>query len=563
MDTINHAINQISDLFRSMTPAARITTALLLAVVVVSVGYLFQFHEASLDDYLLAGHAFSQSEMTAALAALSEAGLREYEVKGAQLLIPRGQRDKYVAALVTGNALPVDFDDYLKDVTDSSNPLESSDSRRSKLRLGERRRMGRIIGEIKGIEKATVAIDETETTGLRRQPKARAAVYVKPEGSAPLTEELAYSIQLFVAGHKNGMSPDDVTVMDQNTGHSFGGPGEGGVSAARRDPYAERKRSYEQDWRVKIEKLLVDIPGVRVQTNVTLDPFVQNDDKSIKYDSKNVAELRRNEVKKTEKSGPSENGGQPGADPNGVTGSANRAASLAAGSNQERSVTESDEQIDQVPSQEHSVKSRAPLVPMKVSVSVSIPRDYYRQVWVQQKTAADGKPPTDPPPANELAEIETKQINIVQSQVIGILPSKPLGEDKYEPVSVKTIDTLPPLPIEEPGIGEQATTWLGSNWGGLAMVGLGIFALMMLRGIAGSTPESPTPVGDVASTLSVVRADDESEEGDTSDGSAASARARRRFAANEPSIRDELAVLVKEDPDTAVAILKNWIGEAS
>ena len=42
MDFLNKAIAQLSDLFRSMTPGARITAGLLLAVVVVSMGYLFQ-----------------------------------------------------------------------------------------------------------------------------------------------------------------------------------------------------------------------------------------------------------------------------------------------------------------------------------------------------------------------------------------------------------------------------------------------------------------------------------------------------------------------------------------
>ena len=42
MDFLNKSFAQLSELFRSMTPGARITTGLLLAVVVVSMGYLFR-----------------------------------------------------------------------------------------------------------------------------------------------------------------------------------------------------------------------------------------------------------------------------------------------------------------------------------------------------------------------------------------------------------------------------------------------------------------------------------------------------------------------------------------
>ena len=40
MDFLNQALVQVRDLFRSMTPAARITSALLLAVVAVVGGWL-------------------------------------------------------------------------------------------------------------------------------------------------------------------------------------------------------------------------------------------------------------------------------------------------------------------------------------------------------------------------------------------------------------------------------------------------------------------------------------------------------------------------------------------
>ncbi len=41
MDFINKAFAQLADLSRSMTPGARITSVLLLVLVVVSLAYLF------------------------------------------------------------------------------------------------------------------------------------------------------------------------------------------------------------------------------------------------------------------------------------------------------------------------------------------------------------------------------------------------------------------------------------------------------------------------------------------------------------------------------------------
>ena len=47
----------LNDLFRSMTPGARITAGLLLAVVVISLGYLFSFQVSSTDTYLMNGRS--------------------------------------------------------------------------------------------------------------------------------------------------------------------------------------------------------------------------------------------------------------------------------------------------------------------------------------------------------------------------------------------------------------------------------------------------------------------------------------------------------------------------
>ncbi|MCI0492283.1 MAG: hypothetical protein L0Z07_05040, partial [Planctomycetes bacterium] len=70
MDFVNTAIAQVSDLFRSMTPGARITAGLLLAVVVVSLGYLYQQGTAGPDAFLFGGQPLSDSELNQIEAAI-------------------------------------------------------------------------------------------------------------------------------------------------------------------------------------------------------------------------------------------------------------------------------------------------------------------------------------------------------------------------------------------------------------------------------------------------------------------------------------------------------------
>ena len=93
MDFVNKAYAQAAELFRSMSPGTRIAAGLLLAVIVVSLVYLFQYQVAGGDEYLLDGRPFSASELTAIEAAFAKAGLGKSAVVGNRIRIPRGQKD--------------------------------------------------------------------------------------------------------------------------------------------------------------------------------------------------------------------------------------------------------------------------------------------------------------------------------------------------------------------------------------------------------------------------------------------------------------------------------------
>src|SRR5262245_30071138 len=112
MDTFNKAYGQLLDLMRSMTPGARVTSALLLVVIAVSLGWLVQGNVAENETFLMGGQTFSPSQLRDMQAAFGKAGL-EAHVEGAQVRVPRGQESKYMAALAEAQALPVEFGDYL------------------------------------------------------------------------------------------------------------------------------------------------------------------------------------------------------------------------------------------------------------------------------------------------------------------------------------------------------------------------------------------------------------------------------------------------------------------
>src|SRR5262245_43245069 len=124
MDFLNKSLAQLSELFRSMTPGARITAGLLLAVVVVSFGSLFQHAAAGPDAFLFGGEALSDNEINQAEAAIAKAGLSGYQREGNRIRVPAGQQAAYLAAVADGGALPPNFNTILAKALDSSSPWQ-------------------------------------------------------------------------------------------------------------------------------------------------------------------------------------------------------------------------------------------------------------------------------------------------------------------------------------------------------------------------------------------------------------------------------------------------------
>ena len=114
MDVFNNISAQIRDVFASMTAGARITAALLLAVVVVSLGYLFQQGTASGDAYLFGGEYLPASQLDRIEMAIAKRNLSGHIREGNRIRVPAGQKHEYLAAIAEDGATPRNFHDLLE-----------------------------------------------------------------------------------------------------------------------------------------------------------------------------------------------------------------------------------------------------------------------------------------------------------------------------------------------------------------------------------------------------------------------------------------------------------------
>jgi flagellar M-ring protein FliF len=185
-----------------------------------------------------------------------------------------------------------------------------------------------------------------------------------------------------------------------------------------------------------------------------------------------------------------------------------------------------------------------------------VPRNYLISRWQKENPSAPGEAPREPA-AQDLTNMETSVRTEIENLVQKLLPGHVKGADKYKFVEVQFVHTPDSPPIPTPTLANTALAWTSRNWGTLSMTGLAMFSLLMLRSMVKSSPQG---TGSGIPSLSLeVR--DESDEENRDEGEEES-RPRLRLARSH-SLKEDLAEIVRGDPDAAANILRTWIGKAA
>jgi flagellar M-ring protein FliF len=555
MDFFNKSIAQLRELFFSMTPGARITAGLLLAVVVVSVGYLFRVQATGSDSYLMGGEPFSSDELSVMEAAFGKAGLSDYQRDGNRIRVPEGKAAVYMAALADAEAMPAHFGSYFENFLGEQGIFESKRTKQERLKIAKQNELRLWIRNMRGIRNASVIYDFQEGKGLTRHDVATASVIIEPEGNEPVDRRQARAIRKLVAGAFAGLKSDQVTVVDQNNGPVYAGGDTGGLGDGTDDAYFNLKSLYEQNLEQKISNQLATIPGVRVQVSAELDKEMHREESQITFDPKKVATLQsrtKTETNSTQSGPPS---GRPGLSSQGGPGSApvslatNRTATT-------EEKTKEEETQNALPAQNIQVQMKG-LTPKRVRASVVVPTSYYRAVWLERNKPADRSKPPEPTAA-DLQAIELVEKKNIAAAVAPLLPLGTANTDPLTQVTVTTMQSLAPTPLPEPSLAETTLAWTGNHWGTLTTSLLAFFSLLMLRSMIKSIPSTKAAAVQDLPNLAIVSAADE---GEPSADEQSPPKRKRRFTKG-PTYKDELAEMVREDPDAAATILRAWIAHA-
>jgi flagellar M-ring protein FliF len=460
MDVLPRITRQLFELFRAMSPVQRATFVMVPVLMVGGFIWLLAANRPSDLQPVSFGKAFATDELTAVEKALNQAGLTEYRRSGRQILAPAGKLDRYNAALVEFDAVPSDLGSQILKQFESLGPF-STDKHRQEMKdallLQELRRM---IKAVPDIEDAWVTIANSgRRVTFGQKPRVTANVTVKPRAGRELTPRLVGSFRQAVASMVPDLLPADVTVFDVVRGQAFSGEQSDDPADSQ---LIQRVREFTRQYEQQIQKALSFIPNATVVVHVDIDNLKSS-----------VTRNERLRVTSNEfgfPDGPEPiqqiaHSGEPLPHESGFRGTDFTPRDL---------------------SREVSETQLLAAMPRAVQVSVSIPRDYYRDVAALRKAQGEQRSAR-----LSLDSIEEEILAKVERTVARLIP---IGSPRNA-VSVTTVDRLPVETSEPTLTPTEQFTILAQRHGG--SVALGLFVVwalwMLMRLNAAPAPALPSP----------------------------------------------------------------------
>jgi flagellar M-ring protein FliF len=544
MNFLKDSTDQAREAFALMPMQSRIIIGMLVVAIAIGLAFLVKGDSTNGREYLFGGQTFSDQELAGMEMAFSLAALKDWKRDGTRMMIPGDSKDVYVSAMENSTTLPISLHSYVTDAINATTVFDSSELQGARVDAALEMDLGQSIAQMADIKAARVVHDRGQRMGLSRHVAQTASVFLQPEGTASLPRHRKTAIQEMVRGAYAGMKTEDVVITDANeiAGTSLSDDD---------DPMMRKQREAEALIEKKVRGLLIGYPA-QIAVSAEIDPTMDVEKTVLKYDAEptNLSNKTR-KIETTNNRQPPR--GVPGALPNAI---GNRPTSLD--ENIETSKSKEDERETRgVAGQQYENSRMASLQVKRMRVSVGLPRSYYETLHAQKELRKDPDKTIDdlaPMSDTDFEKLRAETTKSIQSAITPLLPEVAAGADRSRLVEVFDYYDLPGPPTATPDTTKIALTWLANSWQTIALIFLGVAALMVARSAAKTIGDSTPPEFregfglELPAPPVVADADDEDGEHMTITGR---------------SLKDELLTLVDSNPEVAANVIRGWVGEAA
>jgi len=555
MEFLRKLILQTKEHLGGLTLSQRLAIGASAGLVVISLFWLVSW-AGSTEMVPLFDQSIKPDELAPIRQQLDLSGVK-YEVVGDRVFVPADSVLRLQAQLAQSNALPRDISITFDHIIQTSSPFQSRDDQEWRRNIALANELSLRLRHFAGVRDARVFIDKNTKRTIGPSPIVpTASIQVTMEPGRELDKNQVRAMASFVSRAVAGLDIHNVQVTDFTSGRTYSVPKQEDAMAYDDLEDRQKKESYFAN---QIRELLDNIPGLRVGVRAELDPRATQVTET--KHGKPVATKDRSRTFETTE------GRQPG-EPGIVPNSGSPDAAVALGSRTEETETETTYSAEQDVTRTIFDSPRHRLI--SLSASVNVPRSFLAAIY---KQANGGKDPTD----DELdAAVSTKStLDKIKAQVETLMPR---AEEAQSQVAVTWFhDNASLLLGGEPmraGTTEQVMAYVhayGSKAGlGMLAVGSLIMMLMMVRRVGegpvlpGEAPPEPGFLG----RRRKGRRKDEGDEMESGDVAVSEAEVSDHLLVgrevDETTLRsqklvEQVAELVKADPNMAVTVLQRWI----
>jgi len=542
MEFLRQTWLQVQQHLKGLSVSQRVAIGLCIALIVISTVWLVQWSTAP-DMVPLLDQSFTAQELASAQRELQRLGAK-YEVKGDRIYVRVNDRDWLLARLQESDALPSDTSiGFARLMEEQSIWLSYEDSAwRREVALGNE--LAKVLRKFTGVRDARVFIDRPIRRAFgQAKGEPKASVYLQMKPNARVDRAFVDAVASFVSGAVVGLKPENVSIVDATTGRRY-------VPSSTDSPFAadllEIRRKKEQHYTQKILDHLRYIPGVLVGV------FAEIETEARRVEARKLGKpLTIEEESTTTTESRTALAGEPGVRPNvGVQVPTAGPAESREQSTERAKYAKGDETV--------TVSENLRGVIKRLTASINVPRSYFVKIY-KQRTGKD----TEPSDA-ELQPIITEQLALIRQQV------KPLIDaTSDDQVQVGWFYDLPMAERTAQASAMDVTQMVAQYGRPAGLGGLALLSLMLMLRLVKKAQPAPEPV---AAASQPERARRRAEELLEVEGVGPVGRAQptepilEGKEVDEQTLRsqtiiEQVAELVKEDPDSAAALLRRWIEE--
>jgi len=568
---------KLRDLFLSMTLGNRIVASLLVATLIVSLGYLIVGSIPAADPSgkttrMFDGYQFSPKDKGAADLALSKAGLTDYNWIGNQLQVPTHKKGTY-AMILADAQVPEKGGTARFDMVESINPWHAARTADAKMLAAKEKDFADAIRGTPGIASAEIFTNKRPSWDRNvwaRTQITSVGVTLEAIENKPLRVDTIGAIGHLAMVTFGILDKKDISIYDRRHCRTYNGAGEEQNSS--QTAYLRHLITYQEECEKNVYDLLSSVEGLTVKASVDLTKYEYQESFLIEHGRPTIL-VNHTMDYQLHKEGYSWFG-RPGQiaqfSRTQIDPTANVSPKDVLGEKK------SEQETTNALQGTETKQGELPFIPQRMYVTISVPRDHILALWKEKNRQLGGDPNTTPQPDELLAEEEDYRQETKRKVAPLLKPYlRSAKEDPLEYVEVTYTTRFLPTPKVLTSW-EQFVLFMQHNWQSLGLMSLVFCGLGVLWAISNPPRTEPiviyegleTPLSAIDARIAEKKRREE-EAAATAAAAEATAVAEQEELENSlgelgslRSLKDEIAELIARNPDAAAAVLRQWIGNA-